>query len=487
MRDNAKGKPAEGELLNAWMGTPLIITFVVQNGAFVSFNDAFASATGYERSEVHAIEPSSLVYPEDKKLVRTRATEMLRKRSIAPYEHRGITKAGEVRWLREAVTLVSHKGRPACLTTALDITQEKLSLGAALDQPPGRTDLVDIVQDPIAALDTDGRLVECNLAMSDLLGMPKADVTGRNCAELFQMVSESAAEWLSFPPKWKGAGGTFEYESAGRSFQIAVAPIGQATPRGYAGALTVKDTTVSKRLEEQTSAKARLLEDAINSLFLHGRKMLLNSFHVEPEHEGAPVASASSAAEWSHFLTGSIEAMMAAAESRDLFALGRAKHVAEMARAIGKEMGLEAKRIDGLDIAAHLCDLGKMSVPAELLMKPGRLTDGEYSVVKAHCEVGFYILQPIAFPWPVAEIVLQHHEMIDGSGYPKGLTAEDILLEARILAVSERVVAMLSPRSYRTPLKPDTIIDQFARWNHGNYDPAVVNAAIKVLREGLLD
>lgn len=101
MRDTTKGKPADEELLNAWMETPLLITFVVQNGAFVSFNDAFARATGYKSSEVHAIGPSSLVYPADKSLVRTRATEMLKKRSVAPYEHRGITKTGEVRWLRE--------------------------------------------------------------------------------------------------------------------------------------------------------------------------------------------------------------------------------------------------------------------------------------------------------------------------------------------------------------------------------------------------
>ncbi|MDO8691593.1 MAG: PAS domain S-box protein [Dehalococcoidia bacterium] len=473
---------AEEELLKAWMGTPLVITFVVQSGAFVSFNHEFARATGYGSS--NAIEPSSLVYPADKSLVRTRATGMLKKRSVAPYEYRGITKTGEVRWLREAVTLISYRGKPACLATTLDITEEKLGLGAASDLRPEHTDLVDIVQEPIGALDADGRLVACNLAMSDLLRTPRPDLTGRRCSELFQKVSESAAEWLSSPQQWSAFSRSFEYQSADRWFEISVGPAAQPTPGGYAYVMTIKDTTASKRLEEQINARERLLEDAGNSLFLHGRRMLLDSFHHETNGETAQGTAENHTREWSHFLTGSIEAMTAAAESRDLYAVGHAKYVARMACAIGKEMGLEAKRIDGLDIAALLSDLGKIAVPSEFLMKPGRLTDSEYSVVKAHSQVGFYILQPIAFPWPVAEIVLQHHEMFDGSGYPKGLAGEDILLDARILAVAERVVAMLSPRSYRTALKPDAIIDQAARWNGGNYDPAVVKAAVKVIKEG---
>ncbi|MDO8690743.1 MAG: PAS domain S-box protein [Dehalococcoidia bacterium] len=476
-------KVTEDELLKAWMGTPLLITCVVQNGTIVSFNDEFARATGYGGAEIRAIEPSSLVYPADKNLVRTRATGMLKKRTATPYEYRGTTKTGEVRWLRGAVTLFSLGGRPACLATALDITGEKLGLRPAPVLSPEHTDLVDIVQEPIAALNADGLLVACNMAMSDLLGTPKLDLTGRRCSELFQKVSEGAAEWLSSPQQWLASSRSFEYHSEGRWFEISVGPASHPAPGSYAYVLTIKDTTVGRQFEEQTNAKARVLDDAINSLFLHGRKMLLNSVRYETNRDTAQEPAENSAREWSHFLTGSIEAMMAAAESRDPYAAGHGKYVAKMARAIGQEMGLEAKRIDGLDIAARLSDLGKISVPAEFLMKPGRLTDSEYSMVKAHCQVGFSILESITFPWPVAEIVLQHHEMFDGSGYPKGLTGENILLEARILALSERVAAMVSPRSYRSPLEHDTIIDQVADWNGGNYDPAVVHAAIQVLKE----
>ncbi|MDO8688592.1 MAG: hypothetical protein Q7R39_01020 [Dehalococcoidia bacterium] len=157
MGDIAKVKLAEEDLLKAWMGTPLVIIFVVQNGVFVSFNNEFARTTGYGGSEVHAIEPSSLV-------------------------------------------------------------------------------------------------------MSDLLRTPKPDLTGRRCSELFQRVSESAAEWLSSLQQWPASCRSFEYQSAGRWFEVTVAPAAQPTPGGYAYVLTIKDTTSSKRLEEQTNARAWLLD-----------------------------------------------------------------------------------------------------------------------------------------------------------------------------------------------------------------------------------
>ncbi|MDI6617019.1 MAG: PAS domain S-box protein, partial [Syntrophaceae bacterium] len=143
------------------------------------------------------------------------------------------------------------------------------------------------------------------------------------------------------------------------------------------------------------------------------------------------------------------KAMATVVETRDPFTAGHQRRVADLAQAIARDMGLSQKRIDGLRTAAALHDLGKISVPAEILSKPTRLSEMEFSLVKLHSQSGYDILKTIDFPWPVARMVLEHHERIDGSGYPNGLRGEDVLLESRILAVADVVEAMGSYRAYR--------------------------------------
>jgi len=129
--------------------------------------------------------------------------------------------------------------------------------------------------------------------------------------------------------------------------------------------------------------------------------------------------------------------------------------VAHLAVAIAIEMGLPETRIDGLRLAGIIHDLGKISVPSEILIKPGLLSKLEFDLIKLHPRVGYDILKTVEFPWPIAEIVLQHHERMDGSGYPQGLSGEDILMEARILGVADVVEAMASQRPYRPALGID--------------------------------
>jgi HD-GYP domain-containing protein (c-di-GMP phosphodiesterase class II) len=156
---------------------------------------------------------------------------------------------------------------------------------------------------------------------------------------------------------------------------------------------------------------------------------------------------------------------------------------ADLARAIAQEMELPRERIHGLRIAALIHDIGKISVPTEILSKPGRLNTAEFALVKNHSGYAYQLLKTIDFPWPVAEIVYQHHELLDGSGYPRGLTDKNILLEAKILGVADVVEAMASHRPYRASLGIDAALEELVRNRGILYDPDVVNACLNVFHK----
>ena len=177
-------------------------------------------------------------------------------------------------------------------------------------------------------------------------------------------------------------------------------------------------------------------------------------------------------------LRSTVHALGVTAEKRDPYTAGHQERATRLACAIAQEMGLEQERIEGLHAAGLLHDIGKISVPAELLVKPSILSEFEMAIMKTHPTVGFEILKEIPFPWPVAQIVVQHHERMDVSGYPAGLRGEDILLEARILAVADVVEAMASHRPYRASLGMDKALQE-VRSNAGRlYDQTVVDSLL---------
>ena len=182
--------------------------------------------------------------------------------------------------------------------------------------------------------------------------------------------------------------------------------------------------------------------------------------------------------------TGSIiDVMVNAVEARDPYTSGHQRRVANLARAIALEMGLPRDQVDGLRMAGVVHDLGKISIPAEILIKPSRLSEIEFNLVKMHAQLGHDLIKDVDFPWPIAEMVLQHHERSDGSGYPRGLKGEAILLEARILAVADVVEAISSNRPYRPALGLDKAFEDIVQGRGTIYDPAVVDACLKLFRE----
>jgi putative nucleotidyltransferase with HDIG domain len=175
--------------------------------------------------------------------------------------------------------------------------------------------------------------------------------------------------------------------------------------------------------------------------------------------------------------------MILTVETRDAYTAGHQQRVTDLARAIAKEMGLSEHQIDGIRMAASIHDVGKIGVPAEILNKPVRLSNIEFNLIKIHPVVGYNILKQIQFPWPVARIVLQHHERMNGSGYPHGLSGEDILLGARILGVADVVEAMVSHRPYRPALGIDKTLEEISKNRSTLYDPQVVDVCIRLFRE----
>jgi len=165
---------------------------------------------------------------------------------------------------------------------------------------------------------------------------------------------------------------------------------------------------------------------------------------------------------------------------RDPYTAGHERRVAELAVAIGAELGFDTHRQEGLRVAGHLHDVGKMAVPVELLVKPTRLSAAEFELVKAHPQAGYEILKDVEFPWPVAQVALQHHERVDGGGYPQGLQGNAILLEARIVAVADVVESMASHRPYRPGLGIDKALAEIERGRGSAYDAQVVDACLRL-------
>lgn len=231
-------------------------------------------------------------------------------------------------------------------------------------------------------------------------------------------------------------------------------------------------------------------DGAVRDVGVHGRwiefdghRVVMGVLQDITERIAAEKTVAAQLQELREAMHGAVSAVSGMMQVRDSYTAGHERRVAGLSCAIGEEMGLEPFQIEGLEVIGGLHDIGKISVPAEILAKPTRLTPVEYSLVKEHARTGHQILAGIKFPWPVAEAVLQHHERLDGSGYPQGLKGDAILLEARILAIADVVESMASHRPYRAAIGIDAALAEIEGGLGTRYDAAAGVACLRLFRK----
>ena len=227
----------------------------------------------------------------------------------------------------------------------------------------------------------------------------------------------------------------------------------------------------------------RPVDVAVAKLPINGKHVAV-AFSIDiTERKAAEERTTAMVTQLESLMEQSVRTIALIVETRDPYTAGHQRRVSELAIAIAADMGLDDHITAGLRVAGQLHDVGKTAVPSEILSKPGALADMEFNIVKEHARAGHEILAEIDFPWPVAEIVWQHHERLDGSGYPRGLANGEIMLEARILAVADVVEAMSAHRPYRAALGVDSAIEEIESGAGILYDPEVVRACVHLFRD----
>ncbi len=267
---------------------------------------------------------------------------------------------------------------------------------------------------------------------------------------------------------------------------------GEALKRGYGAVLALplisNGGTFGALTIFSEDADAFQQEDVNHLMDLGGNLVYgIVALHTRTARQRAEVEVKKNLNKLKQTLGAIIQVLEKTVEVRDPYTAGHQRRVADLARSISAEMGFSQDRIDGIRIAGIIHDIGKIYVPAEILSKPRRLTTYEFNLVKTHSQVGYDILKTIDFPWPVARIVLQHHERLNGSGYPNKLMHDNILIEARILGVSDVVEAMASHRPYRPALGLDAALKEVSDHKGSLYDPEVVEICTRLFREKLFD
>lgn len=267
---------------------------------------------------------------------------------------------------------------------------------------------------------------------------------------------------------------------------------GEALKRGYGAVIALplisNGGTFGALTIFSEDADAFQQEDVNHLMDLGGNLVYgIVALHTRTARQRAEVEVKKNLNKLKQTLGAIIQVLEKTVEVRDPYTAGHQRRVADLARSISAEMGFSQDRIDGIRIAGIIHDIGKIYVPAEILSKPRRLTTYEFNLVKTHSQVGYDILKTIDFPWPVARIVLQHHERLNGSGYPNKLMHDNILIEARILGVSDVVEAMASHRPYRPALGLDAALKEVSDHKGSLYDPEVVEICTRLFREKLFD
>jgi PAS domain S-box-containing protein/putative nucleotidyltransferase with HDIG domain len=412
---------------------------------FLDANQAMLDLFGYSREEILKL-PVSACYanPADRKMFQTAMKEH---GSVRDYEAKLRRKDGTaIDCFLNSTLLRDDEGKIIGYQGIIrDITEKKRAEQALKESETQYRTTINSMGDAIHAVDQDLRIILFNDAFKKWnreLGL-NDDVFGRDVFEVFPFLPPRVRD------EYRHVLQNGEILITQETFRIGNREIITETRKipVFEGSKVVRIITVMRDITTRYKAEEEFKENALKM-----RRILEETTYT----------------------------LASTVEKRDPYTAGHQQRVARLANAIAQEMGLTEDQIDGIKMAALIHDIGKIYVPAEILNKPGRLTDMEYNLIKAHPQLSYDILKTIEFPWPVALTILQHHERANGSGYPSGLTAQAIIQEAKILAVADVVEAIYSNRPYRPARGIEKALEEITNNKEILYDPEVVDACIRL-------
>ncbi len=426
-----------------------------ENGQIIDANPRVLTLYGWTPEEVRNLQVEDLsagVPP----YTQAEALEWIKKAAQAPriFEWLARARNGRLFWVEVNLKRAVIGGRDRLLAVVRDITARKArEARLAAEQERFRVTLASI-GDAVICTDCDGRVTFINPVAEQLTGWPAAEALGRPLNEVFNIVNEHTGRPVESPVSRVLSEGTVvglaNHTLLATRYKKLIpitdsgAPIRDAAGEIIGVVLVFRDESERRRAERERLEHSKRLVDTLQQ---------------------------------------GVMAVARLVEMRDPYTAGHQQRVAELACAIAREMGIEEDRIEALRLAGFLHDIGKITVPAAILNKPGLLNSYEFALVKTHPVTGYEALKDIPFPHPVALTVRQHHERLDGSGYPDGLRGEEILPEARILAVADVLDAMTSHRPYRPAQSFAAALEEITSQSGVLYDPAVVRAALSLCRE----
>jgi PAS domain S-box-containing protein len=422
------------------------------DGQFIDANSAALNMFGYKREEIRSVNMNSIMHEDQLPL----ALEIIREITETgiqkdPREIRLRNKGGREIYLETQGSIVMSKGKPAAIQMiARDITERKQMEEELRQSEEKYRTILENMQDAYFEVDLAGSFTFCNDAMcrdfgysrEELMGMNYRQYTDHdNAKKLFQAYQKI---YTSGEPIKEHVGLIIRKDGSKRYIEgsVSLKKDSQGKPIGFKGI----DRDITDR--KQTEDKLLLTLESL-------RKAVGVTIHV----------------------------LVSALEARDPYTAGHQSRVADLACAIATEMGLSQDQIEGIRLAGSIHDIGKLSVPAEILSKPTKLTNLEFLLIKEHSQTGYEMLKDVESPWPLAQIVYQHHERMDGSGYPRNLKGDEIIIEARIMAVADVVEAMASNRPYRPGLGIDAALAEIEKNKGIFYDSTVGDACLRLFRE----
>jgi PAS domain S-box-containing protein len=426
-------------------------TLIIEEDTIISMvNTQFEKLSGYSKDEIeNKIKWTDFVIPEDLKVMIDYHTARRKAGETPPteYEFRFIDRKGNIKNMFLKVGIIP--GSKKSIASLVDTT-ERIQ---AEENVKNIKDELEILLDSVPAIifykDIEGRIIRANKALADSLKVHIKDIVGKTTEELFP---KEQAENMRKDDK--------EVMISGKPKRNIIQPY--TTPDGIRclisdkvlyrdkeGKVTgviglAKDITVQKKSEEELKQSYQKLKKTMDA---------------------------------------AIDTMSRIIEAKDPYTSGHQHRVCQLAVPLAQELGLPEDKIEGIRIASLIHDIGKIGLPTEILSKPSKLTDIEFSLIKGHSQIGYDILKSIDFSYPIAQIVLQHHEKLNGSGYPNKLKSDEIMLEAKIIGIADVVEAMSSFRPYRPALGIDKALEEITQNRGTLYAPEVVDACLKLFKE----